>query len=84
MGCLWLYWLLILSAKLAQLLPPAASLNNPVDMLASASPEQFAACLQVLLADPGVNGVLVVTPPPPMHTTGAVAKVDDPGDPEFR
>jgi acetate---CoA ligase (ADP-forming) len=61
-------------SKLGQLLPPAASLNNPVDMLASASPEQFAACLQVLLDDPGVNGVLVVTPPPPMHTTGAVAK----------
>ena len=61
-------------AKLAQLLPPAASLTNPVDMLASASPEQFAACLQVLLADPGVNGVMVVTPPPPMHTAGAVAK----------
>jgi acetyltransferase len=61
-------------AKLAQFLPPAASLNNPVDMLASASPEQFAGCLQVLLADPGVNGVLVVTPPPPMHTAGAVAK----------
>jgi acetyltransferase len=60
--------------KLENLLPPAASLNNPVDMLASASPEQFAACLQVLLADPGVNGILVVTPPPPMHTTGAVAK----------
>jgi acetate---CoA ligase (ADP-forming) len=64
----------ITHSKLAQLLPPAASLNNPVDMLASASPEQFASCLQVLLADPGVNGVLVVTPPPPMHTTGAVAK----------
>ncbi len=61
-------------AKLEKLLPPAASLNNPVDMLASATPEQFAACLQVLLADPGVNGVMVVTPPPPMHTTGAVAK----------
>lgn len=61
-------------AKLGQLLPPAASLTNPVDMLASASPEQFAACLQTLLADPGVNGVLVVTPPPPMHTAGAVAK----------
>ncbi|MGE5123221.1 MAG: acetate--CoA ligase family protein, partial [Acidobacteriaceae bacterium] len=61
-------------ASLGNLLPPAASLNNPVDMLASASPEQFAACLQVLLADPGVDGVMVVTPPPPMHTTGAVAK----------
>ena len=61
-------------SRLSNLLPPAASLNNPVDMLASASPEQFAACLQVLLADPGVHGVMVVTPPPPMHTTGAVAK----------
>jgi acetyl coenzyme A synthetase (ADP forming)-like protein len=60
--------------KLAGLLPPAASLHNPVDMLASASPEQFAACLRVLLADPAVDGVMVVTPPPPMHTTGAVAK----------
>ncbi len=60
--------------KLSAILPPAASLNNPVDMLASASPEQFAACLQVLLDDPGVNGVMVVTPPPPMHTAGAVAK----------
>jgi acetyl coenzyme A synthetase (ADP forming)-like protein len=60
--------------KLASLLPPAASLNNPIDMLASATPEQFASCLAVLLADPGVNGVLVVTPPPPMHSTGAVAK----------
>jgi acetyl coenzyme A synthetase (ADP forming)-like protein len=59
---------------LSKLLPPAASLINPVDMLASASPEQFAACLQALLNDPGVNGVLVVTPPPPMHTAGAVAK----------
>jgi acetyl coenzyme A synthetase (ADP forming)-like protein len=60
--------------KLGKLLPPAASLNNPVDMLASATPEQFADCLQVLLEDAGVNGVMVVTPPPPMHTTGAVAK----------
>jgi len=60
--------------KLGLLLPSAASLNNPVDMLASASPEQFAACLKILLADQAVNGVLVVTPPPPMHTTGAVAK----------
>jgi acetyl coenzyme A synthetase (ADP forming)-like protein len=59
---------------LRALLPPAASLNNPVDMLASASPEQYAASLRILLADPGVDGVLVILPPPPMHTAGAVAK----------
>jgi acetyltransferase len=61
-------------AALSEILPPAASLHNPVDMLASASPEQYAACLRVLLADPGVHSVLVILPPPPMFTTGAVAK----------
>jgi len=55
-------------------LPPAASLGNPVDMLASASPEQYACCLQILLEDPGVHAVLVILPPPPLYTAGAVAK----------
>jgi len=61
-------------ASLRALLPPAASLQNPVDMLASATPEQYAECLRLLLSDPGVEGVLVILPPPPMHTAGAVAK----------
>lgn len=61
-------------ASLRSLLPPAASLHNPVDMLASATPDQYASCLSVLLADPGVDGILVILPPPPMHTAGAVAK----------
>ena len=61
-------------SALGSLLPSEASLHNPVDMLASATPEQYAACLRLLLGDPGVHGVLVVLPPPPMHTAGAVAK----------
>ena len=59
---------------LKKALPPAASLHNPVDMLASATPEQYASCLQILLADAGVHSVMVILPPPPMHTAGAVAK----------
>jgi acetyltransferase len=59
---------------LSDLLPPAASLQNPVDMLASASPQQYAQCLAALLDDPGVDGVMVILPPPPMFTAGAVAK----------
>jgi acetyltransferase len=43
-------------------------------MLASAGPEQYAACLRILLDDPNVHGALVILPPPPMHTAGAVAK----------
>lgn len=59
---------------LADVLPPAASLHNPVDMLASASPEQYAQCLRILLSDSGVHCALVILPPPPMYTAGAVAK----------
>ncbi len=59
---------------LSGILPPAASLNNPVDMLASAGPDQFAACLQTMLDDPGIDSVMVIYPTPPLHTAGAVAK----------
>ncbi len=59
---------------LADILPPAASLQNPVDMLASAGPDQFSACLRTMLADPGTDSVMVIFPTPPLHTAGAVAK----------
>jgi acyl-CoA synthetase (NDP forming) len=48
------------------LLPLAADLDNPADMLASASPEQFAPSLQLLVEDPGVSAVLVILPPRPL------------------
>jgi len=60
-------------ASLAALLPPAASVLNPVDMLASASPGQYADCLSLLLDDPGVDSALVILPPPPMYHTEEVA-----------
>jgi acetate---CoA ligase (ADP-forming) len=55
-------------------LPAAASVFNPVDMLASASPEQYALCLKVLLEDSNVDGALVILPPPPMFKAEAVAE----------
>ncbi|MBF8285982.1 MAG: acetyl coenzyme A synthetase (ADP forming), alpha domain protein, partial [Anaerolineales bacterium] len=61
-------------SALRGLLPPAASVRNPVDMLASASPEQYAASLRALLADPGVNGVLVIVLPPPMYTAESITE----------
>ncbi len=60
-------------ATLRGLLPPAASLHNPIDMLSSASPSQYASCLSALLADEGVDGVLVILPPPPTYSAESVA-----------
>jgi acetyltransferase len=59
---------------LRNLLEPAASVNNPVDMLAAATPQQYASCLQILLSDPNVDSVMVILPPPPMHTAAGIAK----------
>lgn len=61
-------------SKLKGILPSAASLHNPVDILAAAGPIQFAECLSVLLSDPGTDSVMVIYPTPPMYTAGAVAK----------
>jgi len=61
-------------AALRAILSPVASVANPVDMLASASPQQYAESLRLLLADPGVHGVIVLTPPPPMTTAEAIAE----------
>lgn len=61
-------------SALHEILDPSASLHNPVDMLAGASPQQFANSLRLLLEDPGVDSAMVILPPPPMHTAGGVAK----------
>ncbi|HEX6641736.1 MAG TPA: acetate--CoA ligase family protein, partial [Thermoanaerobaculia bacterium] len=41
-------------------LPAAASVGNPVDMIASASPEQYRRSLELLLADPAIDAVVVI------------------------
>lgn len=58
---------------IAGLLPEAASLKNPVDMLAGAGPREYADCLRLLLEDEQVNGVIVILPPPPVTTAAEVA-----------
>lgn len=59
---------------LRAVLPPAASTNNPVDMLGSATPEQYATCLKLLLEDSGVNALLIIIPPPPVKTAQEIAQ----------
>jgi len=59
--------------ELSAFLPQAASLKNPVDMLAGAGPREYADSLRLLLADDGVDGIIVILPPPPVTTAAEVA-----------
>jgi acetyl coenzyme A synthetase (ADP forming)-like protein len=60
------------TARLRELLSPAASVRNPVDMLAGGGAAEYTNCLSALLADDGVDGVIVILAPPPMTTASGV------------
>lgn len=46
------------------LLPPEASAGNPVDMIASATAEQYGEALRILLGDPSVHALIAIFIPP--------------------
>ncbi len=52
-----------LQERLRRILPPSASVKNPVDMIASAGPEQYRAALGEILADPGFDAVMTIFVP---------------------
>jgi len=54
-------------------LPPEAATGNLVDMIASATPDQFEMALDCLSADPNVDGLIIVFVPPIMIDEMAVA-----------
>jgi acetyl coenzyme A synthetase (ADP forming)-like protein len=58
---------------LRALLPAAASVGNPVDMLASASAEQYRRAIALLRADDGVDSVLAIFVPPLVTDSADVA-----------
>ena len=60
-------------AELRSFLPPAASVTNPVDMLASAPAEHFARALAIILKDENVDSVLTIFIPPLVTESDAVA-----------
>jgi acyl-CoA synthetase (NDP forming) len=53
-------------AGLKAMLPGEASVRNPVDMIASATPEGYEKALDLILADPGVDSVITIFVPPIM------------------
>ena len=63
---------------LRSFLPPQAGLSNPIDMIASATPEQYARTIEVVGADPNVDAVVVIYIPPmvtkPEEVAAAIAR----------
>jgi acetyltransferase len=61
-------------AALNRILPPHWSRHNPIDILGDAPPERFAQTLEIVKADPGVDGLLVTTAPQGMTSPSIVAE----------
>ncbi len=51
-------------ARLRELLPPEASVTNPVDMIASANPEQYGKAVRLVSEDPNVDAIIAIFIPP--------------------
>lgn len=67
------------SNALAEFLPPEASLENPVDMIASATPADYARTLDAVLEDESVDSAIVINVTPllsnPIDVMDQVAQV---------
>lgn len=51
-------------ARLRTFLPRQASVQNPVDLIASATPEQYRLAVEAVMADPNVDALIVIFVPP--------------------
>jgi len=63
-----------LQDRLHEILPAEASTTNPVDMIASAGPENYEACLDVLLDSDELDAVIVIYIPASPGGSGDVAE----------
>jgi acetyltransferase len=60
--------------RLAEKLPAAANLHNPIDVLGDALPDRYEFALDVVLDDPNVNSVIVLLTPQAMTDATGTAK----------
>ncbi|MDR7508365.1 MAG: GNAT family N-acetyltransferase [Armatimonadota bacterium] len=51
-------------SRLREILPPEASTANPVDLIASATPDQYRQAIRIVADDPQVGAVIVIFIPP--------------------
>jgi acetyltransferase len=61
--------------QLEQVLPDAASASNPVDLLGDALAERYRFALELVVADPGVDAVLVIMAPQAVSEMSETAQV---------
>ena len=54
--------------------PPEASLRNPVDLIASAGPEEYRQAVKAVLKDPSVDALIVIYVPPIVTEEVAIAR----------
>lgn len=75
--------------RLAEKLPAAANLHNPIDVLGDALPDRYEFAIEVALEDPNVDAILILLTPQSMTDAAGTAKaiVDalkkKPGKPVF-
>ena len=62
------------ATELRGFLPSEASVGNPVDMIASAGPQDYARAIASLAADPGVDALIVIYIPPLEQGAPAIAE----------
>jgi acyl-CoA synthetase (NDP forming) len=61
-------------AKLREFLPPEASVENPVDMIASASDAEYEGAIRTVAGDPDVDAVIVIYIPPQVEKAAAIVR----------
>ncbi len=64
----------VTQARLNEVLPPTWSHGNPVDVIGDATAERYSAAVEACLADPGVDGLLVILTPQAMTAPQLVAE----------
>ena len=63
-----------LAAQLRQELPPAAFIDNPIDISANAEPRHYALAIAIAQADPAIDAILVVLAPQYMTEPAATVR----------
>ena len=61
-------------ASMREWAPPEASLRNPVDLIASAGPEEYRQAVKAVLKDPSVDALIVIYVPPIVTEEVAIAR----------